>query len=120
SLAKVEDRDSEIFDWSRKLARGVPSIFDDLRRSTNQIFNATAAQIFFEDSFWVIKISDDQIESGEVIGQFCRQFRFVREKSRERSVFDRAHRLRIKSILCKDRNVLVTEYFDVRTRPGVT
>src|SRR5206468_10502286 len=117
--AQIEDLDPELFDRPGKLAGGVASAFNDLRWSTKQIFHPTAAQIFFEDLVRVIKVTDNQVEAGEVIGEFRRQFRLGREKCRKRSVFDRSHCLRVKPILRKHRNVLVTEYLDVRTRSGV-
>jgi len=55
-----------------------------------------------------------------MIGQFRGQFRVAREKSGERPVFNRMHRLRIEPLLRKHCNVLVAENLHVRLRPRVT
>ena len=54
-------------------------VFDDLCGSANQIFNATSTEICFENPVGVIKITDGQIEAGEIIGKFYRQLRVARE-----------------------------------------
>src|SRR6266700_7708620 len=95
------------------------SFLDDPRWSTKQIFNTTAAQVVYKDSIWIIQIADDQIETREIIYQFCWQFRVPREEAGERPVLDRACCLRVKPIFRKYRNVLVTKNLDMRTRTGV-
>ena len=55
-----------------------------------------------------------------MICQFRRQIRVTREKSGERSVFDRTHCLRVEPLLRKQCNVLIAENFDLRLRPRIT
>ena len=94
-------------------------VFNDPCGSAYQIFNATSTKICFEDLVGVIQVTDDQIEAREIPGQFRRQFRIAREKSRQQSVFDRLHCLCIEPILREHCNVLVPENLDVRVRPRV-
>src|SRR5438045_9304063 len=98
SLGKIDNVDSQCLDCSRKLPRGVAGVFYDPCGSANQILNATSTKVGFEYPVWVVKITDDKIEAHEIIGQFSRKLRVAREKSGERPVFDRMHRLRIESI----------------------
>src|SRR5262245_42852716 len=95
-------------------------IFDDTCGSANQSLNATSTKICFENSVRVVEITDNQIEAGEVIGQFPRQLRVTSEKSGERRIFDRLHRLGIEPIFCKHCNVLVAENLHMGLRPRVT
>src|SRR5436853_6357079 len=84
------------------------------------MFKGTTAQIFSENFVRVIKVTDNQIEAGEIISQFYRQFRAGGKKSGKWAVFNRAHCLRVKPVLGKHRNMRVTEYLDVRAWSGVT
>src|SRR6476646_5447670 len=77
SLGKIDNLDSQFLDRARKLLGRVAGVFDDLCGSTNQILNATSAQVGFEDPVWVVEITDDQIEAREIVGQFRRQFRIA-------------------------------------------
>ena len=94
-------------------------IFDDPGWSADQIFNATAAEVIFKNSVWIVQITDDQIETRQVVCQLCWQFRSPREEFGERPIFDRAYCLRVKAVLGKNCNVLVTKNLDMRTRPGI-
>jgi len=51
------------------------------------MFNATAAQIVFKNPVRIIQITDDQIETGEIICQLRWQFGIPAKKLREAPVF---------------------------------
>src|SRR5262249_36185524 len=113
---KISNHDTHLFDRPRKLAGGMTGVFHDLGWSAEQIFNAATAEVVFKDSIRIKQIANDQIETGEVICQLCWQFRIPREEFGERPVLDRAYCLRVKPVLCKNRNVLVTKNLDMRAR----
>src|SRR5262249_52365841 len=77
-------------------------------------------KIGFENLVGIVEITDDQIEAGEVISQFRRQFRVTCEKSGQRSVFDRAHCLGVEPIFREHCNVFVPENLEVGLWPPTT
>src|SRR5438094_3850925 len=112
-FSKIGDSDSQLVDRPRKLARGEVEGLDDLGWPAKEIFNTTPAHVVFKDAVRIIQITNDQIETGEIICQLRWQFRIPGEEARERSVFDRAYCLRVKSLFGKYRNVFVTKNLNV-------
>ena len=84
------------------------------------MFNATAAQIVFKNPVRIIQITDDQIETGEIICQLRWQFGIPGEETREAPVFNGAHRLRVKTVFSECRDMFVAKNLDPGLRPCVT
>src|SRR5207249_11587420 len=78
-----------------------------------------ASQVVFKGAVRIKRITGAQVEAREIICQLCWQFGILGEEARERSVFDRAYCLRVKSVFSKRRNVPVTKDLDVRSWTGV-
>jgi len=71
-FSEIDNSNSEFFDGSRELARGMITRFDDLGGPAKQIFNTTSAEVVFKDAIRIVQIADDQIETRKIICQFCR------------------------------------------------
>ena len=84
---QIIDAKTESLEWPQKLSGCVLATLD-LARAMNQIIYAAPAQIHLKDAIGIVKIADDQIEAREIVCEFGREFRILREEARERSVLD--------------------------------
>ena len=84
---KIGDENPELFQGTRELSRSVPGPLE-FTRSDNQVFDAAPTQIRFEDMIGIVKITDDQIETAEIVYELIRQFRGFSKKTREQAIFD--------------------------------
>src|ERR1043165_875619 len=71
-FSEIDNSNSEFFDGSRELARGMISRFDDLGRAAKQIFNTTSAEVVFKNALRIVQIADSQIKARKIIFQFWR------------------------------------------------
>ena len=76
-----------MFKRSRELESGVFAVVE-LCRPREKRRGATRANIRFENFVWIVKKAQDEIEAGEVIGQFRRHLAVSREETGERSGFN--------------------------------
>ena len=70
-FSEIGNSNSELFDGSRELPRRMAAGFDNLGGPAKQISNATPAEVVFKDLVRVVQIADDQIETREIVCQFC-------------------------------------------------
>src|SRR5439155_23272956 len=87
-FSEIDNLNSKFFDGSRELPRGMVARFDDLGGPPKEILNTTPTAVTFKDPIRSIQLADDQVETREIICQFCRELRILCEEAGERSVFD--------------------------------
>src|SRR4051812_43126403 len=102
----------------RQLACRV-DVFRQFPRPGDYFRHSCSLQVVLKNEVWIEKVTDDQIEGGEIIGQVIRQFRTAGEKARERAIFDRANRISVETAFGEGGDMGIAEDFDPRSRIGV-
>ena len=74
----------------------------------------------FKNFVRIIEVTQDEIETAEVAGQLGGQIGVSREKSDERSRFNRTNRIRVETSFGQRRDVFGAEDFDVRAGKAIT
>ena len=72
---------------------------DDLGGTAQNSLCAASPQIVFENLIRIVEIAENQIEAAEIIAQIERKLRVSGEEARERTVFNRADGVRVKSLI---------------------
>ena len=72
SFSNINDSQSEFFNGSGELPRGVIIIFYNFARPAYQMSHTASAEVSFENVVRIIQLADDQIEAAEIARQFCR------------------------------------------------
>src|SRR5439155_21372395 len=91
---------------------------DDLGRAAQNSLCATLPQIVFENLIRIVERAENQVEAAEIIAQIEWKLRVSGEEPRQRTVFNRADGVGVKSFIREDREMRVTKDLDSRLGMG--
>src|SRR5204863_1018801 len=112
-------RQAELFQRLGQLKRCMFSRVDWLRGTCKKHPDSTAFQVFPKNPVGIKEIAHDQIEAGKVRGPLRGKHRTSGEERSERSGFDRAGRVGVKSPFGQRGNGAMTENLEARLRKRV-
>jgi hypothetical protein len=115
---KIGNWEADFFDRLGKLSGRMRTIID-LGWAAKYFLRATPPQIVFKNRIRIVEIADYDVELCKVVCKLGRQIGIFGKESRKLRRFDRADSVGVKSLFGQNRNVFVSENFNVRVRMRV-